>query len=126
MTIIDNRSVSLSEAANLIQMSEEEVFKLILYGYLEAARPIQGRMMVSLHSIEAYAQRNRITLQKAPISPIGRSGSLTVLETMTKLGLQTEAAVHRLIQAGKLKAGFEGGSYFVHAQSLHDYVTGRC
>lgn len=125
MTIIDNRSVSLPEAAKLLQMSEEEVFKLTKYGYLQSARPLQGRTMVSLHSIEAYARRNQITLQEAPKPSVGRSGSLTVQETMTKLGLSNEKEIHLLIQAGKLKAGFEDGEYAINSQSLHDYVTGR-
>jgi hypothetical protein len=124
--IIDNRSVSLYEAAKLMQMSEEEIFKLTKWGFLQVTRPLQGRTMVSLHSIEAYARRNQITLHKAPKPSVGRSGSLTVQETMRKLGLNTEVEVHRLIQSGSLKAGFEGGAYAINAQSLHDYVTGRC
>ncbi|MNJ57009.1 Helix-turn-helix domain protein [compost metagenome] len=122
--IINNRSVSLYEAANIMQMSEEEVFKLTQYGYLQAARPIQGRTMVSLHSIDAYARRNQITLQEAPKLSVGRSGSLTVQNVMNKLGLETETAVHRLIQAGKLKAQMEKGIYKVDAGSVRDYVLG--
>lgn len=124
MTIIDNRSVSLPEAAKLLQMSIEEVFKLTQYGYLQSARPLQGRTMVSLHSIEAYARRNQITLQEALKPSLKRSESLSLQETMTKLGVRTEAAVHRLIQAGKLTAQMEKGIYKVDAGSVRDYVLG--
>lgn len=42
---------------------------------------------------------------------------------MTKLGLLTKTAVHKLVQAGQLKAGFDGGAYVINAPSLHEYVT---
>lgn len=122
--IIDNRSVSLSEAAKIMKMSEEEVFKLTKYGYLQAARPIQGRTMVSLNSIEAYARRNQITLQEAPKPSVGRSGSLTVQETMERLGLRNEKECHVLIQAVKLKAHMENGIYKVDAESVRNYILG--
>ncbi|EAQ6393176.1 hypothetical protein C3513_26540, partial [Salmonella enterica] len=70
---------------------------------------------IILSSLERYASRSGIALQEAPKPSQKRSESLTVQETMTKLELRTEAAVHRLIQAGKLEAQMEKG-----------YLQGRC
>lgn len=128
MTIVDERYVSLAEAGKLMQLTEKDVFKLTIYGFLEvSSRPTRGGdTMVSLRSIETYALRNGIALQKAPKPSVGRSGILTVQQAMTKLGFNNERSLHLLIQSGKLKAHNEGGEYVVDAQSLHDYVTGRC
>lgn len=45
-------------------------------------------------------------------------------ETVTKVGLDTEATVHRLIQSGLLQARMENGVYKVDAESLRNYVLG--
>ncbi|CAM3464238.1 hypothetical protein [Marinicrinis lubricantis] len=124
--IINSKTVSLAEAATMLGMTEQKVLQLSQHGYLEQSKPENGKIRIIVRSLERYASRSGIALQEAPTPVVVRSGNFTIAETMTKLGLHTEAAVHRLIQAGKLKAGFEGGTYFVHAQSLHDYVTGWC
>lgn len=124
--IINGKAVSLYEAAAMLGITEQEVLALSQHDYLEQSKPVDGKTRVSLHSLERYAHRNDIALKEVPKPSVGRSGSFSVAETMTKLGLRAETAVHRLIQAGKLKAGFEGGEYVVNAQSLHDYVVGRC
>ncbi|KZE67265.1 hypothetical protein AV545_23490 [Paenibacillus jamilae] len=124
--IINSKTVSLTEAATMLGKSEQEVLRLSQYGYLEQSKPESGKTRIIVNSLEKYARRSGIALQEAPTPSHNRLDSLSVQETMTKLGLQTESAVHRLIQAGRLKAGFEGGAYIVNAQSLHDYVTGRC
>lgn len=123
--IINSKAVSLSEAATMLGMTEHEVLGLSQHAYLEQCKPEDGKTRISLYSLERYAHRNGIALQEVSKPSVGRSGSLTLQETMTRLGLNTEAAVHLLIQAGKLSAGFEGGAYVINAQSLHDYVTER-
>ncbi|OBY76513.1 hypothetical protein BBG47_26685 [Paenibacillus sp. KS1] len=122
--IINSKAVSLIEAATMLGMTEEEVLRLSQYGLLEQSKSEDGKTRVSLHSIERYAHRNGIALQEAPKPSVGRSGSLTIQDSLTKLGLHNEKEIHLLIQTGKLKAYFKGGAYVVDAQSLHDYVTG--
>ncbi|MBD0383283.1 helix-turn-helix domain-containing protein [Paenibacillus sedimenti] len=124
--IINSKTVSLTEAAAMLGMSEQKILQLRQHGYLEQSKPENGKTRIIVSSLKKYASRSGKALQETLTPVVTRSGSLTIGETMTKLGLQTEAAVHKLIQAGKLKAGFEGGAYVVNAQSLHDYVTGRC
>ncbi|AWB43417.1 hypothetical protein DCC85_03720 [Paenibacillus sp. CAA11] len=124
--IINHKAVSLTEAATMLNLNEQEVLRLSQHGYLEQSKPEDGKTRISLHSLERYAHRNAIALQEVPKPFVGLAGSFTIGEAMTKLGLKTEAMVHKLIQVGKLKAGFEGGAYVVNAQSLHNYVTGRC
>lgn len=122
--IINSNVVSLSEAAAMLNMAEQEVLRLSQFGYLEQCKPKGGRTRISVNSIEKYAYRNQIVLQKSPKPSIGHSGSLTVAETVAKLGLHTEAAVHRLIQSGLLQARMENGVYKVDAGSLRNYVLG--
>lgn len=43
---------------------------------------------------------------------------------MIKLGLRTEADVHRLIQAGKLEAQMEKGIYKVDVGSVRNHILG--
>ncbi|WP_025684800.1 hypothetical protein [Paenibacillus maysiensis] len=124
--IINNKMVSLTKAATMLGTSEQEVLRLSQYGYLEQGKPEGGKTRIIVSSLEKYASRSGIALQEAPAPVVARSGNFTIGGTMTKLGLKTEAAVHKLIQTGKLKADFEGGAYVINAQSLHDYVTGRC
>ncbi|MED4354598.1 hypothetical protein P9265_20185 [Schinkia azotoformans] len=124
--IINSKTVPLAEAATMLGMTEQKVLQLSQHGYLEQSKPENGKIRIIVRSLEKYASQSGIALQETPTPVVAHSGKFTIGETMTKLGLRTEAAVHKLIQVGKLKAGFEGGSYFVHAQSLHDYVTGRC
>jgi hypothetical protein len=124
--IINSKTVSLTEAARMLGLSEQKILQLSQHGYLEQSKPENGKTRIIVSSLEKYASRSGIALQKAPTPVVARSGNFTISETMTKLGLKTEAAVHKLIQAGQLKAGFEGKTYVVNAQSLHDYVTGRC
>lgn len=123
--IINSKSVLLSEASVMVGKTEREILRLCQHGYLEQSKPEGGKTLIIVDSLRKYADRSGISLQEAPTPVVTRSGSFTIDKTMTKLGLQTEAAVHKLIQAGKLEAGFEGGVYVVNAQSLHDYVTGR-
>ncbi|MEZ2658683.1 hypothetical protein [Aneurinibacillus aneurinilyticus] len=124
--IINSKAVSLTEAAKMLGMTEQKVLQLSHHGYLEQAKPENGKSRITVGSLERFASRSGIALQEAPTPVVVRSGNFTIGETMTKLGLQTEAAVHKLIQARKLKAGIEGGAYLVNAQSLHDYVSRRC
>ncbi|MNW57938.1 hypothetical protein D3C74_357760 [compost metagenome] len=124
--IINSKAVPLSEASIMLCKTESEILRLCQHGYLEQSKPEGGKTRIIVDSLRKYADRSGIPLQEAPAPVVTCSGSFTIGETMTKLGLQTEAAVHKLIQAGQLKAGFEGGAYVVNAQSLHDYVTGRC
>lgn len=124
--IINSKAVSVTEAASILGKSAQEVLRLTQYVYLEQSKPEGGKTQVVLSSIEKYANRSGIALQEVPKPSLKRSESLSVQDTMTKLGLRSEDAVHLLIQEGKLKPGFERGAYVVDAQSLHDYVTGRC
>lgn len=124
--IINSKTVTLAEAATMLGMTEQKVLQLSQHGYLEQSKPENGKTQIFVRSLEKYACRSGRVLQEAPTPVVARSGNFTIGETMNKLGFQTEAAVHRLIQARKLKAGFEGGAYVVNVQSLHDYVTGRC
>lgn len=124
--IINSKAISLSEAATRLNKTVQEVLRLAQHGYLEQSKSENGKTRIIVGSLEKFASRGGIALQEAPTPVVVRSGNFTIGETMTKLGLHTEAALHRLIQAGKLKAGFEGGAYVVNAQSLHEYVTGRC
>lgn len=123
--IINSKVITLSEAATMLNQTEQEVLRLSQYGYLEQSKPDNGRTRISLKSLERYARRSGITLVEAFKPSIERLGNITVQETKERLGFETEAAVHRLIQTGKLKAGFEGGAYVVNSQSLHDYMTRR-
>ncbi|MED2257152.1 hypothetical protein ABEO98_23550 [Brevibacillus parabrevis] len=120
--IINSKAVSLSEAATMLGIAEQEVFRLCQYGYLEQSKPEDGKTRVNLQSIEKYAHRNGKALQETPKPSIGRTGSLTMQETMERLGLLTEAQVHQLIQACKLKAWMENGIYKVEAESVRNYV----
>lgn len=113
--IINSKAVSLTEAATMLGKTESEVLRLCQHGYLEQAMSENGKTKIIVGSLEKFANRSGIALQEAPTPVIVRSGNFTIGETMTKLGLKTEAAVHRMIQAGQLKAGFEGGAYVVNA-----------
>ncbi|MFE4203570.1 hypothetical protein [Aneurinibacillus aneurinilyticus] len=125
-TIIDSRNVSLSEAAKLMRISEEEVFELTKYGFLSVAKVQNGRPMLSMNSIETYSRRSGLQLYyKATGRCNPRTGSYTISEVQTKLALKDEAAVHRLVQAGKLSARMEQGQYKVSAESLYSYTTGE-
>lgn len=124
--IINNKAVSISEAATMLGMTEQEVLRLSQYGYLEQCKPEDGRTRISVNSLEKYARRSGLPLQEAPKPPVRRSGSLTVQETMERLGLQSESAVHRLIQSGRLEALMENGIYKVDAESVRNYVLGAC
>ncbi|MBE1446155.1 hypothetical protein [Paenibacillus sp. OAS669] len=122
--IINSRAFSLTEAATKLGMTEQEVLRLSQYGYLEQSKPENGSTRIIQSSLEKYAARSGIALQEVRKPSVGRSESLTVQETMTKLGLLTEVAVHRLIQAGKLKAQMEKGIYKVDAGSVRNYILG--
>lgn len=121
--IINSKAVSLSEAAAMLGMTEQEVLRLS-QGYLEQSKLENGKARISLNSIEKYAHRSGIILYEAPEPVVVRSESYTIGETMTKLSLATEAAVHRLIQSGRLQAYMEGGAYKVSSESLRNYVIG--
>ncbi|OME45396.1 hypothetical protein BSK59_32610 [Paenibacillus odorifer] len=122
--IINNKAVSLSEASIMLGKTESEVLRLSQYGYLEQSKPEGGKTRIILSSLQKYASRSGVALQEAPNPSLKHSESLSVQETMTKLGLRTEAAVHRLIQAGKLKAQMEKGTYKVDAGSVRTYILG--
>lgn len=122
--IINNKAVSLSEAAAMLGMSEQEVLRLCQHGYLEQCKLENAKTRISMNSIEKYALRSGITLYEAPKPVVARSGSFTIDEKMTKLGLATETAVHRLIQSGRLQAYMEYGTYKVSADSVRNYVLG--
>ncbi|SDF85266.1 hypothetical protein SAMN04488542_11893 [Fontibacillus panacisegetis] len=122
--IINSKAVSLTEAATMLGMTEVEVLRLAQYGYLEQSKPEDGKTRVSLHSLERYAHRNGTALQEVPKPSVGLAGSFTVAETMTKLSLRTEVAVHRLMQAGKLSARMDKGTYKVDAGSVRNYILG--
>lgn len=122
--IINSKAVSITEAATMLSKTESEVLRLCQHGYLEQAKPENGKTRITVSSLEKYADRSGIALQEAHKPSVGRSGSLTVQNVMTKLGLNTEAAVHRLIQAGKLKAQMEKGVYKVDAGSVRNYILG--
>ncbi|MNP34666.1 hypothetical protein D3C76_1279640 [compost metagenome] len=109
--IINSKAVSLTEAATMLGKSEQEVLRLSQYGYLEQSKPEGGKTRIILSSLEKYVSRSGIALEEALKPSLKRSESLTVQNVMTKtkLGLNTEAAVHRLIQAGKLKVQMEKG-----------------
>lgn len=77
-----------------------------------------------MSSLNKYAARSGIAHQEALKPSLKRLKSLSVQETMTKLGLRTEAAVHSLIQAGKLKAQMESSIYKVDAESVRNYILG--
>ncbi|WP_211748087.1 hypothetical protein [Paenibacillus sp. Marseille-Q4541] len=124
--IINSKAISLSEAATMLNKTEQEVLRLAQYGYLEQSKPENGKTQIILSSLQKYADRSGIDLQDAHSPVVTRSRNFIIGQTMTKLGLQSEVAVHKLIQAGQLQAGFEGGAYIVNTQSLHEYVTGRC
>lgn len=120
--IINSKAVSLTIAAKMLGMTEKEVLRLAQYGYLEQSKPEGGKTRISIRSMDTYARRSGITLQEAPKPVITRSGNFTIGETMTKLGLQTEMAVHRLIQSGRLQAYMENGIYKVSADSVRNYI----
>ncbi|HEY4389763.1 MAG TPA: hypothetical protein VGN02_00280 [Paenibacillus sp.] len=122
--IINSKAVSLTVAAKMLGMTEGEVLQLSQHGYFEQSKPENGKTRIILSSLERYASRSGIALQEAPKPSQKRSESLTVQETMTKLGLRTEAAVHRLIQAGKLEAQMEKGIYKVDAGSVRNHILG--
>ncbi|MDF2649508.1 MAG: hypothetical protein K0Q73_5313 [Paenibacillus sp.] len=122
--IINSKAVSLTEATTKLGMSEQEVLRLSQHGYLEQSKPVGGKTRIILCSLEKYANRSGIALQEALKLSVERSESLTIQNAMTKLGLDTEAAVHRLIQAGKLKAQMEKGTYKVDAGSVRNYILG--
>lgn len=123
--IINSKAVSLTEAATMLGMTEREVLRLSQHGYLEQSKPEGGKTRIILSNLEKYASRSGIALQETPKPSVGRSGSFTLQETMTKLGLHTEAAIHRLIQVGKLKAQMEKCIYKVDAESVRSYVLGE-
>ncbi|MNW52867.1 Helix-turn-helix domain protein [compost metagenome] len=122
--IINSKAVSLPVAATMLGKSEQEVLRLSQYGYLEQSKPEGGKTRINLSSLEKYASRSGIDLQEVPQPSLKSSESLSVQDTMTKLGLRSEAAVHRLIQAGKLKAQMEKGIYKVDAGSVRNYILG--
>jgi len=122
--IINNKAVSLSEAAAMLGRNEQEVLRLCQHGYLEQCKLENAKARISLSSIEKYALRNGKTLHEAPKPVVTRSGSFTIDETMTKLELATETAVHRLIQSGRLQAYMENGTYKISADSVRNYVLG--
>jgi len=122
--IINSKAVSLTEAATMLGKSAQEVLRLAQFGYLEQSKLEEGKTQIILSSLQKYADRSGITLQEAPKPSQKRSKSLTVQETMTRLGLRTEAAVHRLIQAGKLEAQMEKGIYKVDAGSVRNHILG--
>ncbi|KZE73922.1 hypothetical protein AV545_13585 [Paenibacillus jamilae] len=122
--IINSKTVSLFEATVLLGKSEQEVLQLSQYGYLEQSKPESGKTRINLSSLERYANRSGIALQEVRKPSLKISESLSVQDTMTKLGLRSEAAVHRLIQAGKLKAQMEKGIYKVDAGSVRNYILG--
>lgn len=123
--IINSNSVSLTEASEILGIPEHEVLRLSQYGYLEHSKTLNGKTRIALHSLEKYARRSKITLQY-PKSSIHRFDSCSIQEAMKKLGLTNEKELHKLIQAGRLKAYFKGEEYVINTQSLHDFVTGRC
>lgn len=124
--IINSKTISLSHAVEMLNMSEHEVLRLCQYGYLEQGKLDKGNIRINLNSIEKYAYRSGIALRSLPKHNIERSESFTIKETMNKLELKNEITVHKLIQSGKLKAEFKLGDYVINLQSIHDYVTGRC
>lgn len=60
--IINSKSVSLTEASELLGIPETEVLWLIQYGYLEQSKTLNGKTRIALHSLEKYARRNNIYL----------------------------------------------------------------
>ncbi|MBY9077132.1 hypothetical protein KIH86_24650 [Paenibacillus sp. HN-1] len=122
--IINNKAVSVTEAASMLSKSAQEVLRLTQYGYVEQGNPEDGKTRIILSSLERYASRSGIALQEAPKPSQKRSESFTIQETMSKLGLRSEAAVHRLIQAGKLEAQMEKGIYKVDVGSVRNHILG--
>lgn len=122
--IINSKAVSLTEDSTMLGKPEQEVLRLCQLGYLEQSKPEGGKTRIIVNSLKKYADRSGIALHDALNPSQKRSGSLTVQETMTKLGLRTEAAVHRLIQAGELKAQMENGIYKVDAGSMRNHIIG--
>lgn len=63
---VNSNVVSLSKAATMLNMVEQVALRLSQYGYLEQCKPEGGRTRISVNSIEKYAYRNQISLQKSP------------------------------------------------------------
>ncbi len=109
---------SLSEASELLGKTEQEVFELLKFNFLDG-RTFQGRMSVSNESIEKYLKR--FGKQKTmPQKPRGRVRNFTISEAARIVGSEKE--VHRLIQNGTLSAGIANGVYIVYGHSMMTYA----
>ncbi|NIK75009.1 hypothetical protein FHS15_000107 [Paenibacillus castaneae] len=89
--IINSKTVSLTEAATRLGMTEQKVLQLSHHGYLEQAKPENGKTRIIVGSLEKFASRSGIARQEAPKPVVVRSENFTIGETMTKLGLHTES-----------------------------------
>lgn len=123
--IINNKGLSLTEVSTLLGKTEIEVLTLCQHGYLEQCPHVNGRTRISMNSIEKYSRRNGISLQKVLVNTVERFSGITIQESMSRLGLSSEVNIHRLIQAGKLKAQMVDGIYKVDAKSVRNYVLGE-
>lgn len=120
---VDSKVLSLPEAATLLGKTERETLKLCQCGYLVQSNIQNGKMQICLSSLERYSKRSGISLVLSS-KRIRRYGTYTMSEAMKKLSFSEESQIHRLIQAGLLKAYFQENRYVIDAQSIHDYGIG--